>query len=87
MPGKDIKKLFRYGFNLGCRMVGTTEAAKLLEVTPRRVRDYLLGGRVHGAFKVGRAWVIPLINGLPVITEGKRVLRGMPKCFYQSRRN
>jgi hypothetical protein len=72
LPGEDIKKLFRYGLILGCRMVGTTEAAKLLEVTPRRVRDYLIGGRVHGAFKVGKTWVIPLIDGLPVITEGKR---------------
>jgi hypothetical protein len=53
-------------------MVGTTEAAKLLNITPRRVRDFLIGGRVHGAFKVGKAWVIPLVDGLPVITEGKR---------------
>jgi hypothetical protein len=53
-------------------MVGTTEAARLLNISPRRFRDFLLRGRVHGAFKAGRAWVIPLIDGLPLIAEGKR---------------
>jgi hypothetical protein len=28
--------------------------------------------RVHGAFKVGRFWVIPLVNGLPDIRECQR---------------
>ena len=53
-------------------MVGTIEAAKLLNITPRRLRDFLISDRVHGAFKVGRAWVIPLIDGFPVIADGKR---------------
>jgi hypothetical protein len=53
-------------------MIGTTEAAKLLEITPRRFRDFLLAGRVHGAFKVGKTWIIPLIDGWPVISEGTR---------------
>ncbi|MDJ0735819.1 MAG: helix-turn-helix domain-containing protein [Nostocaceae cyanobacterium] len=53
-------------------MVGTTQAANLLGISPRRLRHLLQEGRVHGAFKVGRTWVIPLVNGLPVITTKKK---------------
>ncbi|MEB3177576.1 MAG: hypothetical protein VKL59_00820, partial [Nostocaceae cyanobacterium] len=38
---------------------------------PRRLRYLLQEDRVHGAFKVGRTWVIPLVNGLPVISQGE----------------
>ncbi len=53
-------------------MVSTNEAAKLLGFSERRLRYLLSQNRVHGAFKVGRFWVIPLVNGLPEIRECKR---------------
>ncbi len=53
-------------------MVGTAQAANLLGISPRRLRYLLEAGRVHGAFKAGRAWVIPLVNGLPVIATKKK---------------
>ena len=53
-------------------MVGTTEAAALLGITPRRLRYLLQQGRVYGAYKLSRTWVIPLVNGLPKIKQSKR---------------
>ncbi|MEB3177916.1 MAG: helix-turn-helix domain-containing protein [Nostocaceae cyanobacterium] len=53
-------------------MVGTTEAANLLGISPRRLRYLLQADRVFGAFKVGRTWVIPLVNGMPLIKTRKR---------------
>jgi hypothetical protein len=52
-------------------MIGTTKAAELLGISPRRFRYLLQENRVHGAFKVGRTWVIPLVNGFPVIKPGE----------------
>ena len=28
-------------------------------VTPRRVGEYMRGGRIEGAYKIGTAWVMP----------------------------
>lgn len=53
-------------------MVGTKKAASLLGITPRRLRYLIQANRVHGAFKLGRTWVIALVNGLPKIKAGKR---------------
>ena len=53
-------------------MIGTTEAAKLLNISPRRLRCLLVQNRVHGAFKVGRNWVIPTVNGYPKIKTASR---------------
>ncbi|MDA8065696.1 MAG: helix-turn-helix domain-containing protein [Thermaerobacter sp.] len=41
------------------------EAAEKLGVTPARVRVLAREGRIHGAIKVGRDWVIPS----PVVVE------------------
>ena len=49
------------------KYVSTTEAAKLLEISPRRLRTLLAEGRVFGAYKSGKLWFIPLYNGLPTI--------------------
>ena len=49
------------------KYVGTTEAAYLLEISPRRLRTLLAEGRVFGAYKSGKCWFIPLHNGLPTI--------------------
>lgn len=40
-------------------LVSTDQAAQLLGVSPRRVRQWLAKGRIMGAQRVGRAWVIP----------------------------
>lgn len=53
-------------------MIGTTEAAKLLEISARRLRYLLAQDRVIGAFKAGRNWVIPVIEGLPKIKAASR---------------
>ncbi|MEA5595633.1 DNA-binding protein [Rivularia sp. UHCC 0363] len=53
-------------------MIGTTQAAKLLNISPRRLRHLLAQDRVHGAFKAGRNWVIPTVNGYPKIATASR---------------
>ncbi len=53
-------------------MVGTTEAAKLLKICTQRVRRLLKEGRIKGARKDGRFWKIPLFNGKPKVTKGRR---------------
>lgn len=40
-------------------MISTTEAAKKLNVVPRRVRVLCEQGRIKGAKKVGRNWTVP----------------------------
>ena len=52
--------------------IGTTEAAKLLGISTSRLRVLLKEGRVEGAYKIGKTWVIPLYNGSPVIARRKR---------------
>jgi hypothetical protein len=53
-------------------MVGTGEAGKILGICPRRLRYLLAAGRVRGACKVSRVWIIPLFEGVPVIATCKR---------------
>ncbi|NES05784.1 MAG: hypothetical protein F6K22_25015, partial [Okeania sp. SIO2F4] len=53
--------------------VGTTEAAFLLNISTARLRLLLRQGRLKGAEKVKRFWVIPLNSrGMPEITPGRR---------------
>ena len=49
--------------------MGTTEAANLLGISSRRLRTLLAEGRVYGAYKSGKFWLIPLYNGLPQIEK------------------
>ena len=53
-------------------IVGTTEAAKILNISSNRLRVLLVEGRVEGAYKTGRMWLIPLFEGKPIISKGKR---------------
>ncbi|MBE9213923.1 helix-turn-helix domain-containing protein [Plectonema cf. radiosum LEGE 06105] len=48
-------------------MIGTTEAAKLLNISPRRLRHLIAKNRVYGAYKIGKTWVMPVVDGLPKI--------------------
>ncbi|MDJ0508160.1 MAG: hypothetical protein QNJ64_02725 [Crocosphaera sp.] len=52
--------------------VGTTEAAKRLGISASRLRVLLQEGRVEGAYKAGKMWLIPLYNGVPVIAKRQR---------------
>lgn len=56
--------------------IHTSEAAKLLDIPRRRLLDLLQKGRVIGAYKSGRCWIIPLYDGLPQIIAGKRGRKG-----------
>ncbi|MGB6298024.1 MAG: helix-turn-helix domain-containing protein [Rivularia sp. (in: cyanobacteria)] len=52
--------------------IGTTEAAKILKISTSAIRSLVSSGRVKGAYKPGRNWIIPLFNGMPIISKGKR---------------
>ena len=53
-------------------IVGTTGAARILKITSARLRVLLIEGRVRGAYKSGKIWLIPLFDGKPIIKDGKR---------------
>ncbi len=53
-------------------IVGTSEAAKILNISTPRLRVLLIEGRVEGAYKTGKIWLIPLFNGKPIIQRGTR---------------
>ncbi len=52
--------------------VGTTEAAKIVKISTSRMRYLVAQGRVKGAYKVGKVWIIPLFDGMPIISRGSR---------------
>ena len=56
--------------------VHTSQAAKLLNIPRRRLLGLLQKGRVIGAYKSDRYWLIPLIDDLPQIVPGKRGRKG-----------
>lgn len=47
-------------------MIGTSEAAELLNVSARRIRQLCEQGRVRGAVMVGKTWAVP---DKPVVDE------------------
>lgn len=53
-------------------VVGTSEAAEILNISTARMRALLVSGRVQGAYKTGKLWLVPLVNGKPVISKRKR---------------
>ncbi|MDJ0796921.1 MAG: DNA-binding protein [Calothrix sp. MO_167.B12] len=58
------------------KIVGTTEAAFLLNISISRVKVLLQQQRIKGAKKAGRVWKIPLIKGIPQVQERHRGLKG-----------
>ena len=52
--------------------IGTTEAAKICNISTSRMRYLLAQGRVKGAYKAGNGWIIPLFNRMPIISKGER---------------
>ena len=57
-------------------IVGTTEAAFLLNISVSRVKVLLQQNRIKGAIKKGRVWKIPLYRGVPKVERRGRGLRG-----------
>ncbi|MDJ0536663.1 MAG: hypothetical protein QNJ70_29945 [Xenococcaceae cyanobacterium MO_207.B15] len=64
-------------------VVGTSEAAKILNISSARLRVLLIAGRVEGAYKTGKMWLIPLFKGKPIIEKGKR---GPAPCWRNPRK-
>ena len=58
------------------QIVGTTEAAFLLNISVSRVKVLLQQNRIKGATKKGRVWKIPLFKGIPKVQARGRGLRG-----------
>ena len=56
--------------------INTTQAASLLKISPSRLRQLLQKGRVRGAYKTGKFWLIPLFDGMPHIEKTKRGQKG-----------
>lgn len=54
-------------------MISLTFAASLLGVSTRRLRTLCEAGRVPGATKVGRVWILP---DAPVVTKAERTRPG-----------
>ena len=72
-----VPKQFMKDINTEPDKVGTTEAAFLLNISTARLRLLLRQGRLKGAKKVKRFWVIPLnTKGMPEITPGGRGPQG-----------
>ena len=59
-------------------VISVVAAAALLGVCPKRVRVLCSEGRIYGAYKVGRDWLIPVDprDGQPVTTGWPRAHRG-----------
>ena len=58
------------------KIVGTTEAAFLLNISVSRVKVLLQQNRIKSAIKKGRVWRIPLFNGIPKVERRGRGLKG-----------
>lgn len=56
-------------------LVSTKDAARLLDISPKRMRTLIAQGRVEGAVKIGGTWVVPLFEGKVVVKLAKRGLK------------
>ena len=77
-----ILKLLR--FSNSHMIVGTTQAAQILNISTARLRILLVTGRVKGAYKTGNMWLMPLFDGKPIIEPGKR---GPAPSWHCERKN
>lgn len=51
-------------------IVGTTQAAKILKISTARLRVLLIAGRVEGAYKTGKMWLIPRLGARSLAPDG-----------------
>ena len=54
---------------LETQLMTTSEAAKLWSITTRRVQVLCDRGKVKGAVRMGRTWIIP--KGTPKLIDGR----------------
>ena len=54
---------------LESELMTTREASDIWGITPRRVQILCDKGKVHGAFRMGRTWIIP--KGTPKPIDGR----------------
>lgn len=47
------------GYYFGMELLSAEKAGEALGISERRVRDLAAQGALAGAFRVGRAWIIP----------------------------
>ena len=66
----------RFHFSFMDKIVGTTEAGFLLNISVSRVKVLLQQQRIKGAKKEGGVWKIPLFKGIPQVKECDRGLKG-----------
>lgn len=66
--------------------IHTTKAASLLGISDRRLRQLSQQGRIKGAYKSGKFWLIPLYNGLPQVIKAKRGQAGTWKTTRQPKK-
>jgi hypothetical protein len=55
--------------NIQAELMTTNEAAELWGITPRRVQVLCDKGKVNGAVRMGRTWIIP--RGTPKPIDGR----------------
>lgn len=53
-------------------LIDTKQAAQILNISTARVRILLKQGRIEGAYKIGKFWVIPLYNDRPFVKTRNR---------------
>jgi hypothetical protein len=63
-------------------VVTVTQLSEIIKVSTARIRQLLIAGRIKGAFKFGKMWAIPLVDGMPQMTKGSRG----PKLGFAKRR-
>ena len=54
------------------RIKNSAGSHRILNISTPRLRVLLIEGRVEGAYKTGKIWLIPLFKGKPIIQIGKR---------------
>jgi hypothetical protein len=67
------------------KVVGTTEAAFLLNISVSRVKALLQQNRIKGAIKKSCVWKIPLYRGMPQVEARGRGLKGTWRKHYSDK--
>ena len=67
---------------LESELMATNEAAELWGITPRRVQILCGNGKVKGAFRMGRTWIIPKGTPKPIDgrTKAAKTQKGEKQC-------
>jgi len=62
------------------RLTSTLGASAELNVSERRVRKLCLDGRIAGAQRIGRDWVIPSPVQVAAVKRGRPFANATPTC-------